>query len=39
MTFYTLVYFVTSKSCNFKYCVNTQKFYSITQQILIEYIC
>ena len=25
MTFYTLVYFVTSKSCNFKYCGNTQK--------------
>lgn len=25
MTLYTLVYFVTSKSCNFKYCGNTQK--------------
>lgn len=35
MTFYTLVYFVTSKSCNFKYCVNTQNFIASLSKYLL----
>lgn len=29
MTFYTLIYFMTSKSYNFKYCANTEIFHTI----------
>ena len=39
MTFYTLVYFVTSKSYNFKYCGNTQKNFIVSLNKYLLNIC